>query len=282
MKVFISWSGEQSREIGLEFKNWIPAVIQAVKPYFSSSDIDKGSRWASEISKELEQSRVGLICLTRENLEAPWIMFEAGALSKSIENSKVCPMLFGLETTDLTGPLVQFQATVFNKAEVRKLMESINSELGDNGLAKDVLDSVFDKWWPELEDKITKIINKKDSNKAQNVRTERDLLEEILSLTRLLHRDNELEDLKFTRPSNYDESIEGLLGSFTELSFFAIGKLNADTSDFLLRLLSMCNSFERLIKRQVPSGKGIKMLHNLRTIKEKLESEIELIGDIPF
>ena len=59
-------------------------------------------------------------------------------------------------------------------------------------------------------------------------------------------------------------------------------KVDMESEDFLLRLLSMCNSFERLIKRQVPSGKGIKMLHNLRTIKEKLESEIELIGDIPF
>lgn len=279
MKVFISWSGEQSKEIGLAFKNWIPAVIQAVKPYFSSSDIDKGSRWASEISKELEQSRVGLICLTRENLEAPWIMFESGALSKSIENSKVCPMLFGVETTDLTGPLVQFQATVFNKVEVRKLMESINSELGDNGLAKDVLDSVFDKWWPELESNVNEIISKKVPNKANNVRTERDLLEEILSLTRLLNRDN--EDLKFSRHINYGEGIEELLGSFTELSFFAIGKLNED-SDFLVRLVNMTNAFERIIRKQVPSGKGMKMIHNLRAIKEKLESQIEVIGDIPF
>ena len=86
MKVFISWSGNQSKAIASEFKEWIPAVIQAVKPYFSFNDINKGSRWATEISLELEQSKVGLTCLTRENLEALWIMFEAGALSKSIES----------------------------------------------------------------------------------------------------------------------------------------------------------------------------------------------------
>ena len=106
MKIFISWSGDRSKAIADVFKKWIPAVIQAAKPYFSPSDIDKGSRWNQEISKELESSQVGLICLVRENLDESWIMFEAGALSKSLDKSRVCPMLFGVEPSDIKGPLV--------------------------------------------------------------------------------------------------------------------------------------------------------------------------------
>ena len=89
MKVFLSWSGEQSRRIAEVFKEWIPSVIQAVKPYFSPEDIAKGARWSKEISQELEESKVGILFLTKDNLGAPWLLFEAGALSKSMERSKV-------------------------------------------------------------------------------------------------------------------------------------------------------------------------------------------------
>jgi hypothetical protein len=57
----------------------------------------------------LEESKIGILFLTNENLQAPWLMFEAGALSKRIGDSKVCPILFGLKATDVTDPLAQFQ-----------------------------------------------------------------------------------------------------------------------------------------------------------------------------
>ncbi|WP_165788483.1 hypothetical protein [Stutzerimonas stutzeri] len=41
MKVFISWSGDMSREIGEALRTWIPGVIQQVKPYFTPNDIEK-------------------------------------------------------------------------------------------------------------------------------------------------------------------------------------------------------------------------------------------------
>ena len=186
MKIFISWSGERSKEIASAFKEWIPAVIQAARPYFSPSDIDKGSRWSTEISKELESATVGLICLTKENLNAPWLMFEAGALSKSMEKSRVCPMLFGLDPSDLTGPLVQFQATVFSKEEVLKLVRTVNQQLESQSLDPKVLDSVFEKWWPDLAQRIEKVMQHTASAKDANVRSEREILEEILALSRTL------------------------------------------------------------------------------------------------
>jgi hypothetical protein len=78
MRVFISWSGDRSREIADAIRRWLPGVLQAVKPYFSPDDIAKGARWESEISKELSASRLGLLILTPENIEAPWLVFEAG------------------------------------------------------------------------------------------------------------------------------------------------------------------------------------------------------------
>lgn len=103
MKVFITWSGDKSKALAEIISDWLPSVIQAVKPYFSPDDATKGARWFNEISTELEKSQVGLICLTRENLDAPWLLFEAGALSKNLGKSKVCPILFGIEPTDIRG-----------------------------------------------------------------------------------------------------------------------------------------------------------------------------------
>jgi len=194
MKLFISWSGTQSKEIAEIFRTWIPGVIQAAKPYYSPNDIEKGTRWSNEIAKELEASKFGIICLTKDNLEAPWIMFEAGALSKNIERSKLCPFLFGVEPADVQGPLVQFQAAKFEKAEVKKLMKSINAELSEQSLASEVFETVFEMWWPKLDESIAACLKKHIPAKAKHgaIRTEKDMLEEILALTRSISQRNEL------------------------------------------------------------------------------------------
>jgi hypothetical protein len=185
MKIFISWSGNTSKEISEIFKQWLPGVIQAIKPYFSPDDISKGSRWNNEISKELEDTKIGIICLTKDNLEAPWIMFEAGALSKNIDNSKVCPILFGIEPTDIQGHLIQFQASKFSKNEIKKIIKMMNPELGQDALSNDVLNEVYEMWWPKLEEKILSILQNKKPNK-EIIRSERQILEEVLTLTRRL------------------------------------------------------------------------------------------------
>lgn len=187
MKIFISWSGNTSKKIAEVLREWIPGVIQAAKPYFSPDDITKGSRWSSEISKELELSRVGIICLTKDNHESPWILFEAGALSK-VENTKVSPLLFGagFEPTDIKGPLVQFQASKFSKDEIFKVIKMISAELKDNKLAQNILDDVFEMWWPKLESKIQTILSQISTETSNDsaTRPERDILEEILEHTR--------------------------------------------------------------------------------------------------
>ena len=61
MKVFISWSGECSKKVALLFRDWLPTVIQAIDPFVSSEDIEKGARWNTDIAQELKESSFGLI-----------------------------------------------------------------------------------------------------------------------------------------------------------------------------------------------------------------------------
>lgn len=185
MKIFISWSGQLSKELAEVFRDWIPGVLQFVKPYFTPGDMEKGSRWSSEIAKELQESQIGIIVLTRENLSEPWIMFEAGALSKQLEKSQICPILFGVEDTDLVGPLVQFQATSFTKADMKKLVKTINNACGDERLVDNVIDTVFEMWWSKLESQIKLVMGKERGRGQKELRSDRELVEEILSLTRM-------------------------------------------------------------------------------------------------
>src|SRR5436305_6561628 len=105
MKIFISWSGETGKAVAKIFYSWLPNVIQAAKPFFSPDEIAKGGRWSSEVGSELEACQVGIIVVTRESLSAPWIMFEAGALSKNVGKAKVVPILVDTEPADIRGPL---------------------------------------------------------------------------------------------------------------------------------------------------------------------------------
>src|SRR5439155_11747402 len=126
MKLFISWSGERSHALADALHDWIPLVLHYVEPWLSQADIEAGQRWAEQIAKELETSNFGIISVTRENVGSPWVLFEAGALAKSMQGSRVIPLLLDLEFRDITGPLAQFQAKKVDKAGMSEVIHSIN------------------------------------------------------------------------------------------------------------------------------------------------------------
>jgi hypothetical protein len=89
--VFISWSGKRSKSAAQSLYDWLPLVLQSVRPWMSEEDIQKGSRGLDEIGRALEGIKIGVICLAPENLTAPWILYEAGALSKTLDaKTRVC------------------------------------------------------------------------------------------------------------------------------------------------------------------------------------------------
>lgn len=72
----------------------------------SSEDIEKGARWQEDLSTKLADTDLGIVCVTPENVRAPWILFEAGTLAKALDRSRVCTYLLDLRPEDLDGPLV--------------------------------------------------------------------------------------------------------------------------------------------------------------------------------
>ncbi|WP_421247229.1 toll/interleukin-1 receptor domain-containing protein [Aeromonas jandaei] len=205
MQIFLSWSGPRSYAIADALRNWLPKVIQSVRPWMSSEDISAGSRWLTEVSNKLDESRIGIICVTPENLSSPWLHFEAGALSKVLEQSRVCPLAFELTPGQISGPLSQFQSVTLDQAGVRKILFALNSELGERALQSTELDEIQSVWWPNLEAKIAAIPKSSEPIKTRDIN---DQLEELLQLSReQLRREN----LRLESYQNRDVKIDKMI-----------------------------------------------------------------------
>lgn len=182
--VFISWSGQRSKWAAEALRDWLPLVLQAARPWMSEADIDKGSRGLDEVGRALEGMKIGIICLTPENLDARWILYEAGALSKTLDaKTRLCTyLLAGLQFQNVQAPLGMFQATKAEKEETRKLVHTINKALDGEPVPEQNLDAVFDGMWPRLEQKLTALPEVEQVVEAG--RSSEEMLAEILEISR--------------------------------------------------------------------------------------------------
>jgi hypothetical protein len=186
VKVFISWSGEQAKVMAESLRSWLKLVIQSVDPFVSSIDIAKGDRGLRVIATELEETAFGIVCVTRQNSLAPWINFEAGALSKAVGESRLIPCLLDMPVSDLTGPLAQFQAVSSNsRDDILSMVRAVRDHSDATHLDDTLLNTTFDAFWPKLENDLEQarsLTGKVTTVKA--MRPQAEVLEEVLVLAR--------------------------------------------------------------------------------------------------
>jgi hypothetical protein len=198
VKVFISWSGEPSRSIAGALATWLGSVVQAVDPWMSDSEIRSGDRWNTEVAKALDETNFGIICVTQANQSAPWLIFEAGALAKSLGQGRVVPLCVDLAPSDITGPLAGFQGRRLNKDDMKRLVRDV-SDASDKPMARERLETLFDAMWPRLESTIAEV-NKRTTRResgaadAKFQRSTDDMLSELVDRVRRLERNADMQD----------------------------------------------------------------------------------------
>lgn len=187
MDIFISWSGDKSREAAKVLRRWLPDVIQSLSPWMSETDIGAGARWNKEIQEKLAATRFGIICVTAGNLNAPWVLFEAGALAKTLADTYVCPYLIDIGPSDIPeGPLAQFQAKSANEDGTWELLKTINVALKEAALPEDQLQRSYKRCWPELDEGLRRLRSIEDMKRES--RSTQEMIEEILTILRELRR----------------------------------------------------------------------------------------------
>lgn len=178
MKLFISWSGERSQAMATALHEWFPLTLHYIKPWMSKSDIQAGDRWTIEIAKELETTNFGIICITKDNLNAPWLLFEAGALAKSMQHGRVIPLLLDLDVKDVSGPLAQFQAIKADAPGTKRLLTDLN-KAAPEPIAEQTVEKLFEALWSSVDEKLAKI--PKATKDSKGTRSQNDILEELVS-----------------------------------------------------------------------------------------------------
>lgn len=181
MRIFISWSGARSQALAQALHEWLPLVLHYAQPWLSQSDIAAGERWGTEVAKELEGSNFGIICVTRENASAPWILFEAGALAKLMQEGRVIPLLLDIEFKDISGPLAQFQAKKVERTGLNDVIVSIN-RMATQPVPDDRAARLFESLWPEFEKRASSI--PKPTAPTKPNRPQLEVLEELVASVR--------------------------------------------------------------------------------------------------
>ena len=210
LKLFISWSGEFSQRVAEKLRIWIPTIIQSVEVFYSPKDIAKGENWSNRLFEELDNCSFGIVCLTPENVAAPWIHFEAGALSASLK-ARISAIMLSVSPSDVKGPLAHYQNTAFNREDFFRLFQSINDSC-DTPLKAEILSNAFDHAWESLKAEIEEIIKIYRASKEKTTveihgasdsdsDSDSDALQEILRLVRKMDGVKTMADTKSIRYS---------------------------------------------------------------------------------
>lgn len=187
MKLFFSWSGERSHKVAELIGEWISGVIQQIEPWISS-EMDRGAVWFSEIGKALDSVNNGIVCLTRENLTAPWILFEAGALARNFGSNRVCTFLIDVNPSDISDPLAQFNHTIPNKESLFQLAKTLNERLEGTKLSDEKLQKEFDLHWNLFESGFAKIMEETQEGKKPPKKSEQEILRDLVDSVQRLER----------------------------------------------------------------------------------------------
>jgi hypothetical protein len=115
--VFLCWSKDRSKAIAEGWAKLLPGIVRG-RPILST-EFQKGREWSSMLRNDLNEAKTGIIFLTPENVAAPWIHFEAGALATAVgnRNGEVFIYVYGFDPGKLGGPLSAYQSTVATKQD---------------------------------------------------------------------------------------------------------------------------------------------------------------------
>ena len=125
------------------------------------------------------------------NIDAPWLTFEAGALSRTIDKAFVSPFLFDIRRSEVDGPILQLQSTIFEKDDLKKLVTTLNKACDKDGLSPERLNKALDVWYPTLKDELENLRDVDSADQETEGTTElrssktQEILEEILELSRI-------------------------------------------------------------------------------------------------
>jgi hypothetical protein len=146
---FLSWSGNLSHKVIEYIKNEILDNIFKNKiETFISSEMGISSIADKTIFTKLTKSDFGIACITSENIEKPWVLFECGGLINKLENNRLYVITVDVNTEmlkRLNDPLLRIQVGQLNMDGFVNLINQICKEVLKIDAAN-YLNLLYQKW----------------------------------------------------------------------------------------------------------------------------------------
>ncbi len=162
-KIFISWSGANSKEIAKALKNKLEKNVfsgTGLECFVSDEDIVSGTDWWNKINKELKSCKIGILCITKENINAPWIYYEAGAMIA--QSVQTIPLLVSCDFNALKDtPLNGKQAVNFyDQAKFIKMIHDIYKKMEYNLLQEKQIETIAKATYNELKVEVEPVLKR--------------------------------------------------------------------------------------------------------------------------
>lgn len=253
--VVLSWSGEASGKVALALARFLKLTLQACEPWVSSRNIGAGSFWHEELWTTLRAARIGIVCLTPDNLHSKWIHFEAGVIARAFGQALTCPYLLNVHPHQVEGPLQHLQCVSADEQGTFRLVQEINRSLRSGSLEPEILAAAFEAYWPALNSTLEKISEEEKSRREGRERVE--LLDAASVNTGGVAHDitvnrvpGEFNDM-LMRQMIMQEFVLGILQPNPSREPPALFRLNQYTEDMLLELLKCAKDLEMILSEEI-------------------------------
>lgn len=255
-------------------------LFDVAEPFMSEENIGAGERGLTKIAAELAGTSFGIIVVTQENQSSQWLNYEAGALSKDLNDQtvRVAPSLVDFaRKNDVTGPLGQFQASMLDKNGVKHVLLEIAKVVEADEAA--VTKRFNNAWNQEYEARFDEARQRAhDAPRVEHQRSSDEILDEVLTIVRELARvspaePRELATVSPAEPRNATYTKEEIYEGLSR----ALEPLSRDYRDL---------EYKFVFNRRQVSIQVMSALWNdaefRRQVKSTVESAAVPVGDIRF
>lgn len=171
--IFISWSGDDSKEIALALKKVLEQKVfvgNSLCCFVSDQNISSGTEWWNTVKTSLKSCKLGIICITKSNAIAPWIHYEAGAMVA--HNIPVIPLLFHCDFATLSAtPLNHNQAVQFyDEKKFLKMLCDIYDQLKYTGMSHEQIKCIGKDAYKCLKDELSAVFSRLKNTRVFNIK----------------------------------------------------------------------------------------------------------------
>lgn len=159
MKICIIWAGETGHQFAIILFEWIISLLREIERYcplknreiLISPEIRELSAFLKFFENQLIVTDYGILCYTEENIDSPWITYQAGVVASN-HGARIVPIILNINRSWLPEPIRLFQTVEIYERDIENWIIDICNLLGCNKTP--VLHYIIYRRYIELENRL--------------------------------------------------------------------------------------------------------------------------------